>query len=554
MDSYTIIAVVAISVLGIGAFSQSASAELSGEVNIGLLQPISGGVSNHGEENREAAKLAIIDFNQYLADKGADWSLVMIIEDSQTQPAVALEKVQALHAKGINVMVAGILQNIKGYVDNSDMVAVSCCSTSPLLAIEGDRIFRTSPDDTNQGVALARLMADAGIEIAVPVWREDAWGSELAKSARTAFTNIGGEMADGLGYDPEADKFSVSASLVADQVQSAVDRSDTDKVGVLFMGFGEIAIFMQSAAEYEILPHVQWFGADPHSRDPELLEVPIALQFVTSTEFSTVQVASGKNEFSDRVNEGVKDVLGREPSSYASSTYDAVWLVGLAIEKTQGMDADALTAQIPLIAEEHIGALGSTKLNAAGDLAQTDYDIWHIVDDQWVLRGVYFSATDSITLDAMKDDDDAMKDDDDAMKDDDTATPISDETGGCLIATATYGSELAPQVQFLREIRDSTLFSTASGASFMTGFNHVYYSFSPAIADLERENPVFRDAVLALITPGLYTMNIMTLADPGSEVSVLVFGMLSIGAIAGIYVTGPYLAIRAVCKRVSHRN
>ena len=85
-------------------------------------------------------------------------------------------------------------------------------------------------------------------------------GSELAKSARAAFIDIGGEMADGLGYDPETTEFSVPSSLVADQVQSAVDRSDTDKVGVLFMGFGEIAIFMQSAAEYEILPQVQWLA------------------------------------------------------------------------------------------------------------------------------------------------------------------------------------------------------------------------------------------------------------------------------------------------------
>ena len=129
---------------------------------------------------REAAKLAIIDFNQYLADKGAEWSLVMTIEDTQTQPTVALDKIQSLHAKGIKVIVgpyaSANLQNIKGYADNNDMVVVSCCSTSPLLAIEGDRIFRMSPDDTNQGVVLARLMADAGIEIAVPVWREDAWG------------------------------------------------------------------------------------------------------------------------------------------------------------------------------------------------------------------------------------------------------------------------------------------------------------------------------------------------------------------------------------------
>ena len=110
--------------------------------------------------------------------------------------------------------------------------------------------------------------------------------------------------------------------------------------------------------------------------------------------------------------------------------------------------------------------------------------------------------------------------------------------------------ELAPQVQFLREIRDSTLLSTASGASFMTGFNQAYYSFSPAIADLERENPAFRDMVRAAITPAMYTMNIMTLADPGSEVSALVFGMLSIGAIAGIYVAGPYLTVRTVSRKV----
>ncbi len=90
--------------------------------------------------------------------------------------------------------------------------------------------------------------------------------------------------------------------------------------------------------------------------------------------------------------------------------------------------------------------------------------------------------------------------------------------GGCLIATAAYGSELAPQVQLLREIRYNALLSTESGTSFMTGFNQVYYSFSPAVADLERENPMFRDAVRVLITSGLYTMNIMTLADPGSGI------------------------------------
>ena len=57
--------------------------------------------------------------------------------------------------------------------------------------------------------------------------------------------------------------------------------------------------------------------------------------------------------------------------------------------------------------------------------------------------------------------------------------------GGCLIATAAFGSEMAPQVQFLKEIRDSTVLQTQSGSAFMTGFNQFYYYFSPTIADYD---------------------------------------------------------------------
>ena len=55
--------------------------------------------------------------------------------------------------------------------------------------------------------------------------------------------------------------------------------------------------------------------------------------------------------------------------------------------------------------------------------------------------------------------------------------------GGCLIATATYGSELAPQVQKLRELRDNSLLTTTSGIQFMNTFNDAYYSFSPRCWD-----------------------------------------------------------------------
>ena len=94
----------------------------------------------------------------------------------------------------------------------------------------------------------------------------------------------------------------------------------------------------------------------------------------------------------------------------------------------------------------------------------------------------------------------------------------SEEGGGCLIATAAYGSEIAPQVQMLREIRDNQLMNTESGKSFMTGFNEVYYSFSPYIADMERESPVFKEIVKAGLTPMLSTLAIMENAETESEV------------------------------------
>ena len=101
----------------------------------------------------------------------------------------------------------------------------------------------------------------------------------------------------------------------------------------------------------------------------------------------------------------------------------------------------------------------------------------------------------------------------------------NEETGGCLIATATYGSELAPQVQQLRELRDNSLLNTKSGTVFMESFNKFYYSFSPIIADYERENSIFKEAVKLTLTPMLSSLSILNYVDMDSESSVLGYGI-----------------------------
>ncbi len=113
--------------------------------------------------------------------------------------------------------------------------------------------------------------------------------------------------------------------------------------------------------------------------------------------------------------------------------------------------------------------------------------------------------------------------------------------GGCLIATAAYGSEMAPQVQLLREIRDNQLMNTESGKSFMSGFNELYYSFSPYIADMQRESPMFKEAVKLGLTPMLSSLAIMENANSESE--VLGFGLSVIALNLGMYLGLPAFGI-----------
>ncbi len=125
--------------------------------------------------------------------------------------------------------------------------------------------------------------------------------------------------------------------------------------------------------------------------------------------------------------------------------------------------------------------------------------------------------------------------------------PVNDDSepsgGGCLIATAAYGSEMAPQVQQLRELRDNTLLTSRAGSAFMTGFNQWYYSFSPTIADMERESPAFKEAVKIALTPMISSLSILNHVNMDSEQEVLGYGMSIILLNLGMYIGIPAFGI-----------
>ena len=126
--------------------------------------------------------------------------------------------------------------------------------------------------------------------------------------------------------------------------------------------------------------------------------------------------------------------------------------------------------------------------------------------------------------------------------------------GGCLIATAAYGTELAPQIQQLRETRDRVMYHTESGTTFMTAFNTIYYAFSPTVADWERENPLFKEAVKVTITPMITTLSILNHIPIHSESELLVYGIAIILLNIGMYFVVPAFAIIRLKRLVKYHE
>jgi hypothetical protein len=125
---------------------------------------------------------------------------------------------------------------------------------------------------------------------------------------------------------------------------------------------------------------------------------------------------------------------------------------------------------------------------------------------------------------------------------------------GCLIATATFGSDMAHQVQQLREIRENILFRTNSGTAFMLTFNSIYYTFSPTIANWENQNQHFKEIVKITITPLLSSLSILTLADIDSEPKMITYGIGIILLNIGMYFVAPAFVVLRLKKFLKEKR
>jgi len=127
------------------------------------------------------------------------------------------------------------------------------------------------------------------------------------------------------------------------------------------------------------------------------------------------------------------------------------------------------------------------------------------------------------------------------------ATVTLNVRSGCLIATATYGSELSPEVQFLREFRDRDVLNTFAGSQFMTVFNQFYYSFSPSAAQSIAENEILKAMTKLLLYPLIGILHLAAMTYNAFQFSFEV-GIVAAGLVASSLIGLVYFSPMAFCS------
>lgn len=367
----------------------------------------------YNEISKVVANLAVADFNAYQNERQAAWGIKLLVNEFDDDPKDALEEI---YADGVRLLeesddparypyqtfllgptTSSAIEQLLDYEAN-DVLIISHGSTAPSLAIP-DNIFRLTPDDTKQARATAKAMSDAGIDVVVPIYRDDVWGNELRDEISSAFAVYGGVADVGIVYTPDETSFVDQVLMISEKVGAYIDQGySTENVAVLVLSFGEGVTILNHAASYEDLASVTWFGSDSTAQSILVTSDPTALEFAEKVGLISPLFLVAPNERTERIDKTVVQETGSLPSNNMYALYDAVWIHGLTINEGKTLEIKALLDILPRVAEEYDGVIGSTTLNAAGDLASADYELFWIQDGVWKIYGIYTAFDDKITL------------------------------------------------------------------------------------------------------------------------------------------------------------
>lgn len=368
-------------------------AGLPKEIPIGVLDALSGAFASYGIRGQTAAKLAERDINDFVKKLGLDVRFVFYYEDYATKPDIALQKVQALYAKGVKVIIGGLIsgavKQIAPYAEANKIVVITGTSTAPraVVAPPGGYVFRTLPTVEAEGIGVVALMLELGIKSAIIVTPEETY----ALSFRDAFLKVSKERGINIVLDLTYPVDTKDFNPLLDQMERAarplIDRREPFAVIANVWEDHAAVMLTQASARKSPLLGVLWLTSDT---------VPLSTIVLEQAKGEAEKVrligplfTGAVSKVADHVREYVKSMLGQEPDIYALAEYDAAWIAALAILLAGKYDGEAIKNAVPLAASIYWGATGNIEFNNNGDRSYADMILYGVFNGTWKEVAIY---------------------------------------------------------------------------------------------------------------------------------------------------------------------
>ncbi|MGA8403306.1 MAG: ABC transporter substrate-binding protein, partial [Nitrososphaeraceae archaeon] len=376
------------------------------EFVVGAILPFTGSLSSLGKSVKIALENAENDVNKHFEEMNSSSHFRLLMADSKTSPEESLVAIKKLHENGAKIIVgpatSTAVSAVKGYADANNIILISYSSTSPLLSIKGDNLFRLVPDDTYQGKIIAQRMINDGIKVIVPFWRSDIYGNELYNSTKSNFEKLGGKVEEGINYHPYTGKFATSLHRInfimwnqdleklSGIVSDAVRKYGVHSVGVYIISYDEITPILIQAPLYGMLEKVRWYGSDSIAQNHHITKNVDSAMFAMKTNFTNpLYSISNETAESHALEKELEKKLHEAGSiTYPAIAYDSYWIAAQSLDKNSTIISDkenfskSFKELLVETAESFGGMSGRIKLNAAGDRIGGNYDFWIVGKDK----------------------------------------------------------------------------------------------------------------------------------------------------------------------------
>ncbi len=325
-----------------------------------------------------AKEIIMKDINDFASQLGYDVEFQALVDDSGAQAATHLEKIQGYKAIDVDLVIGGrwssMAQAALNYVDQNDMLLFSPSSTSPLLALPDDNLFRLCPIDTLQAPAITEMLWSYGIDAIIIMQTADAYGDGVYNILNTDYTDRGGVIIERIRYAVEATEFSNYLQTAEDLAKDAVETYGKEHVGILLVATSGAVTMVSQAPDFPVIYDLAWFGCDSTSLVQQMIDD--ATEPANHLKIFSTNASPGESDKYNDLDVRYRALTGMQPGYYVTTTYDLSWIIASSVLQTQSMDAVNNYPVIDDIANNYWGASGWCRLNENGDRYGSDYLIW----------------------------------------------------------------------------------------------------------------------------------------------------------------------------------